>query len=333
MTSLDIRRETARKLDAEKLQLEASVVTKVKSTFKNMANDAQALYLTTGSIPSQELANNYYPEFLKEVRDAFRKSIKRFGFNLRGSVEKKYNLFFDAEYKKQFIDFERKESIQIIDENLDPKLERINNQFAVASSVFIANQSEEATNFITNTNAKEIELAVQQEEIFFANAVAEQSAQIGVLTTLKLNSNNPAKVQRKIDAARRKLDEMQDSARNIVASNINKNLVTRSQARSELIASQNIGLAESWSRQTEAELISDSNLESAAGAVILVKKSWDAILDSKTRSSHAAAEITNVNIPVGQPFVVGGEQLRYPRDPLGSAGNIINCRCNSSFSV
>ncbi len=30
---------------------------------------------------------------------------------------------------------------------------------------------------------------------------------------------------------------------------------------------------------------------------------------------------------MGQPFIVGGEQLQYPGDPAGSAWNVISCRC------
>ena len=32
-------------------------------------------------------------------------------------------------------------------------------------------------------------------------------------------------------------------------------------------------------------------------------------------------------------FFVGGEELEYPGDPKGKAGNIINCRCKVVFTV
>ena len=53
------------------------------------------------------------------------------------------------------------------------------------------------------------------------------------------------------------------------------------------------------------------------------KKVWISTPDERTRSWHRGVE------PVGidEPFQVGGEDLQYPGDPAGSAGNVINCRC------
>ena len=96
MTTLKLRKQTAQALDIQKRHLEASIIVKFNAIFKNMANDASNLYRATGKLDNQLLAKNYAPEFLKEIRDAMRKSIKKFGFILRKDVEKKYNVFFDA---------------------------------------------------------------------------------------------------------------------------------------------------------------------------------------------------------------------------------------------
>ncbi|SMB97972.1 phage portal protein, HK97 family [Thermanaeromonas toyohensis ToBE] len=52
---------------------------------------------------------------------------------------------------------------------------------------------------------------------------------------------------------------------------------------------------------------------------------WVAALDERTRPAHAAAD--GQRVPLGSKFKVGGEMLRFPGDPMGSAGNVINCRC------
>lgn len=52
---------------------------------------------------------------------------------------------------------------------------------------------------------------------------------------------------------------------------------------------------------------------------------WVAILDSHTRLAHADAD--GQRRPPGVAFDVGGEQLRFPGDPLGDLDNTINCRC------
>jgi hypothetical protein len=43
------------------------------------------------------------------------------------------------------------------------------------------------------------------------------------------------------------------------------------------------------------------------------------------RVSHMLAD--GQVVKPDQPFVVGGEELMYPRDPSGSADNTINCSC------
>lgn len=57
----------------------------------------------------------------------------------------------------------------------------------------------------------------------------------------------------------------------------------------------------------------------------LEEKEWLATPGSDTRDEHAQADGQIVKID--EPFIVGGEQLMYPGDPNGSAGNVIQCRC------
>ena len=60
---------------------------------------------------------------------------------------------------------------------------------------------------------------------------------------------------------------------------------------------------------------------------------WRSAHDLRTRSAHVLADQryapggTPGPISYQQPFMVGGEKMRYPHDPLGSAANTINCRC------
>ena len=54
---------------------------------------------------------------------------------------------------------------------------------------------------------------------------------------------------------------------------------------------------------------------------------WLSMNDEFVRSSHLTAhgQVT----PIGHPFLVGLDQLRFPCDPLGSVEETINCRCRS----
>lgn len=55
------------------------------------------------------------------------------------------------------------------------------------------------------------------------------------------------------------------------------------------------------------------------------RKAWLATPDSDTRDAHADAD--GMTVGIHEAFSVGGEELEYPGDPSGSAGNVINCRC------
>lgn len=266
-------------INTRKIKLEANAIPKIKAIFKNIANDAESIYRKNGKVNSQELANNYYPEFLKEVRDIMRKTTKEFSFDLRDDLQKK-GLDFGLELK------------QITDKNINEKLKQVNTELQNEQTFFIANTSEEQAKFITQTNAKEIELAILQEEVKFANQKA--------------------------------LPEWI-----IISRNLKINLLDRSQARSELIASTVVGLTESWSRNEEAELLQDSELE-IDGKPIQVLKTWIAVLDKRTRPSHAQADFQQV--PVDGVFNIGGSQAKYPRDENLPAEESIGCRCIADYN-
>lgn len=54
-------------------------------------------------------------------------------------------------------------------------------------------------------------------------------------------------------------------------------------------------------------------------------KTWICTLDSKTRPSHFAADGQRVDLAAD--FDVGRAHLRFPGDPAGPPGEVINCRC------
>lgn len=64
----------------------------------------------------------------------------------------------------------------------------------------------------------------------------------------------------------------------------------------------------------------------AAKSAGRTSKRWIPVLDGRTRDAHAAMARKKA-IGIDEVFVVGGEAMRYPGDPAGSAWNVINCRC------
>lgn len=62
-----------------------------------------------------------------------------------------------------------------------------------------------------------------------------------------------------------------------------------------------------------------------------VIKTWQTVGDSKVRDWHVAAN--GQDRPIEDLFAVGPDLLMYPRDPAGSAGNVINCRCSNPKTI
>ena len=58
-----------------------------------------------------------------------------------------------------------------------------------------------------------------------------------------------------------------------------------------------------------------------------LRKEWSAVVDFRTRSSHASAD--NQRRDVDKPYSVGGHSAMYPHDPRLPAHESIACRCIS----
>jgi hypothetical protein len=338
MASIKIGSDNAIAIDRKKRALELKNTNDLKKIFKSISNDVFALIKSGNSINAQEIAENYNVEFVKEIRDIMRKTIKIFGFSIRQTLEEKTELFFDLQNKFLEIDLDFKRVIEIEDAT-DSQIDQINKDFLLASSIFVANESEKQANFIKETNKKEIESAVLR-SVDFYNQLLERARkkQQDLLNgnNTKFTFSKPEQLIDFIDNATlinisQRILEIESSRRDIVALNARKILLDNSQSRSELIAEQNIGLTESWARQEEAKLVNDAELITSSQSVIKIQKTWNAILDSKVREAHFEADGQTVGVK--DFYIVGGESLMYPRDPNGSAGNTIRCRCVSEQSV
>jgi hypothetical protein len=133
-------------------------------------------------------------------------------------------------------------------------------------------------------------------------------------------------------------DGLELNKRNI-AEAVRKEFNDRNVVRSDTIALQEVGMMASESKKTEAQVLNNSNIATIAtgtGIIALTDtmfKNWNAILDMVTREAHAAADFRYKFNPIkiDEAFAVGGEYLMYPRDPIGSAAQIINCRCEDLY--
>lgn len=331
MASIDFRKESARQLDKEKRALEARIASSLRSVFRNLANDAENLYKANETLDANDLATNYYPDFLVEVRSALRKAVKEFGFSLRDTINKKHFIDFDIEYKKKLLDYELKQTVEITDTNLNEQVEEINNEFNREATLFIANESESQTEFITQTNEKEINKAVAFGLAAYLALLTGKQDDIQKEAAKLANATEreARRIQRNIDRLNREIERLQENRAAEVAAGLKRKMIDDSKARSDLIAAQTVGMGESWSRETEAEIINNQGLLVGVRPLQVIKE-WVGILDSRIRPDHFAAD--GQRVPVNDSFFVGGENMKAPR--LGSIpANNINCRCVVNYST
>lgn len=317
--------EEIKRIDSLKSKLEADFQIRIKKVFSNMAKDAGALYKATGRLPTQSLASNYSPEFLKEIRDIYRKTIKEFGFEQRAKLKKSKNLDFEIEKKLLTFEYDIEHKQEAISSN---QLEKVNNDFLLNSSLFVANESEEQVNFIEDTNTKELtdieKVAIAAfflNESRLINDINNLAIKINQLDSLSSEAIRDAKkkeLQKQLDLANEELRKLRVNKNVFVGDKIEEEINKRAISRSDLIATQNVGNAESWARNEEAALL-------AATLSIQLTKEWSAILDGHTRINHATAD--GQKVPVNQKFIVGGYQADRPRDSSLPIEETANCRC------
>jgi uncharacterized protein with gpF-like domain len=284
----------AKEINELKLPLEAKLSNKIYKVFKNQANDVARLFLVD-KLNATELADNYRPEMLKEVRDGLRMSIGVFGYSLRNSIEKQFNIAFKSIDNSEF--------------------DNVNRQLELDFTLFVANQSENQADLITNTSAKEIDNIVVRQTQIKAEEISlliREQNQLSLLAT---------------DKARQRIAQIEMIVRNAkrdIAKNIKINLLDNAKSRARLIGEQVIGIGEAYSRDNEANVVNNAKIKTNRGTMA-INKTWVAILDKSTREAHMIAD--GQEVKTNDKFIVDGESLNYPRDPNGSSANVIRCRC------
>lgn len=82
--------------------------------------------------------------------------------------------------------------------------------------------------------------------------------------------------------------------------------------------------------ESEAQTAMNAGMYLAVPRDGRVKKTWRTRKDSSVRNAHRTLE--GKTVPVHEGFVVDGESLRFPGDPLAPAHLVVNCRCKLRFT-
>lgn len=149
------------------------------------------------------------------------------------------------------------------------------------------------------------------------------------------NASNIPKLERtrkKIKNTQEALEFAENNHNNIVKTSLRSTLMERAEVKAKTESVLQVGVAESAMRDIEVRAIVEQQGVVETGAFaglsfgnLFKSKLWIATLDGRTRITHAS--LHGSKVPYYESFNVGGERLRYPRDPNGSAENVANCRC------
>jgi len=114
---------------------------------------------------------------------------------------------------------------------------------------------------------------------------------------------------------------------NLSTKDFKQKLTDNFDARTDTISQTTVQHAAESTKQNKLKTV-NSKVKDELGKPDDKPKSWQTILDGREREAHGEADgqVQDVN----NPFVVGGELLKFPGDTsLGATlGNIINCRCS-----
>lgn len=332
---------TIQDIDLTKYAIEIRFTPLLKKIFRHMAEDAKALYLANRQIPVKQLVENYSPEFLKVIRDAQRSTIKEFGFDIREDSETKGYSFKTQKHKALFdFQIENKDeqgeitALLLLEES---QIEKVNQRFALDSALFVANSSEEQVAYIDDTNFKEISEIEKSAVFLFYSEQTKLQSQIALMeeeitrlefegmlgSSQAIAATKKKRLRERVAEIKKELEDLIKNKDKFVADKIEAKIIERGNVRSPLIASQNVGMAEAWSRQKEAELVSQNVPE------IELKKRWESILDNRTRKSHVIADGQVVG--ADEMFTVGGYQAKNPRAENLPIRETVNCRCVAMY--
>jgi uncharacterized protein with gpF-like domain len=152
------------------------------------------------------------------------------------------------------------------------------------------------------------------------------SAQWTLAAQRYIRSHGASKVKQISDTTRQQLQQVIEEAM------LNGHSVPEIQRR--ILATTGGQMAQRRARtiaQTEVHAAACAGSQAAVESLNRpYRKEWISNLQpGRTRPWHLAAHGQIVSSD--EPFLLDGEHLRYPGDPLGSARNVINCRCVNAY--
>ena len=275
---------------------------------------------------------NFDSNKVREIISHYEDDIKAV---IKNSVRKTTNTF--GQWNRNKFNYKNKQPVY--------KVVSIKSEYNDEYIDYVDNFTDQQLDFILNTSIVDYIDIINRNTTHIQETIGNIQGRIDKL------QENPIKNANKIKELEARLDEA--VIQNLFIRNVDKSLQNNDKARSDLRGEFLVTTTSNAIRQKEVEqmnkkqsLLFPSPDESfidgtVVGGIIAVglfggkainevmTKTWEAVIDSKTRPAHALANQQQVNY--NDYFIVGGEYARYPMDENLSMENKINCRCKVIF--
>ena len=303
--SLEKKRKFAIELQKQREVIIAKHIPIAKKVYKHIIKDIINNYKLKQ--PIKNIIDNYKAEISLMITNIYRDSYKKFARHFRNNIAKEdkksqfKNLYYEIKNDTNDIQFEL-------------SLEKALKQYANIHSDYILNT-------FYNDFSRYEKLAF----LTFAKQYNEQMNELSILNNSSNSIFGNFFLRNKINKL---TQDIQDNYKNreskitdILGQALEENVL---QQRAEAVATQETLFSESFTRQKEAEYISQTNKSE-------VLKEWNSIFKETTRLTHAEAsgQIKKVNelFLVKNPKTFANEYGLEPKDENFSLENKINCYC------
>lgn len=145
-----------------------------------------------------------------------------------------------------------------------------------------------------------------------------------------------------LDASENLLQNIPNEVHDIIVDDISAGL-GQGESRQQIIERVDRTLSmtgsDRWSNRAQMIATTETTRAANAGALTAainaerelgtILKTWRDSSDHRVRETHQ--QVDGTEMPLMQPFTVGGFPLMYPSEPLGPPEEVIGCRCDLSF--
>lgn len=323
-----IKLTNVKDIDKRKRVIAKAIEPLFVALYRYIANDNKKIIKKYNGLISKDRFIKEHKQDVKAIiKSIYRKTFDEFGYDTRQFLNEltKDNTFIIQKSQKKTIDDTWNEySLKLINDKADEHSDYILDTLYNESHFYYKK---------ANKNINEMTARASNDVL----ALSVKIANLSSLPANKNRANDIKKLKTQKDKTQKQIDYLRDFRNDAIANDFydefNENVVKQS---AKLQSNQEVGFAESISRQLELAVVSDMQDEidfgkkkiNLKGAFI---KEWDATLDGKTRKTHA--EANGQQVKVNEKFAVRNPQngsIEYgyaPRDENFSLANKINCRC------